>query len=152
MTAQRHLNLSINQRTVLVTLDTVRASLGVDADSIIAKVDAGELRWVWNVSNGTGEVRELRFWAREIVAPELTRELTPAKALELILGDSPLAVRKDWRGVEIAQLLLVSRPQIFRLHEAGELPGVIVGGTLKVKREALKTFLRTRLVGAFQTA
>lgn len=142
--SQRLLNLSINQRTVLVTVDMLRAVLGVDADSINARVDAGEFRWVWNVSAGTGDVRELRFWAREIIAPEQCAKLSLPLALNLILGQE----RLHWRGTEIAHLLLVSRPQIFRLHEAGELPGEIVGHTLRVTRSALVNFLTHRLVQA----
>ena len=141
---QRLLNLSINQRTVLVTVDMVRAALGVDADSVQARVEAGEYRWVWNVSAGRGDVRELRFWAREIIAPETTKHLTVAMALNLILG----LERLHWRGTEIAHLLLVSRPQIFRLHESGELPGEIVGRTLRVTRAAVVHFLTQRLVTA----
>ena len=141
---QRLLNLSINQRTVLVTVDMVRAALGVDADSVQARVEAGEFRWVWNVSAGQGDVRELRFWAREIIAPETTKHLTVAMALNLILG----LERLHWRGTEIAHLLLVSRPQIFRLHESGELPGEIVGRTLRVTRAAVVHFLTQRLVTA----
>ena len=49
MTAQRALNLSISQRTVLVTVDTLRTHLGVDADTILYRIDAGEYRWVLDV-------------------------------------------------------------------------------------------------------
>lgn len=142
MLAQRHLNLSISQRTVLVTLDMVRAVRGVDADTITAQVDAGELRWVWDVSTGEGAIRELRFWAKEIIAPEFCAGLKATKAVAEILGSD----RARWRGVEIAQLLLVSRPQIFRLHESGELRGAVVSGTLYVDRAALEKFLARRLV------
>ena len=142
MLAQRHLNLSISQRTVLVTSDMVRACRGVDADTITAQVDAGELRWVWDVSTGEGDIRELRFWAKEIIAPEFCKGMKPAKAVTEILGSD----RARWRGVEIAQLLLVSRPQIFRLHEAGDLKGEIAGGTLYVNRAVLEKFLTKRLV------
>lgn len=142
MIAQRHLNLSISQRTVLVTVDMVRACRGVDADTIMAQVDAGELRWVWDVSNGAGDVRELRFWAKEIIAPDFTGSLTPREAINQTLGTD----RARWRGVEIAQLLLVSRPHIFRLHEADELRGEIVSGTLYVTRAVLEKFLTERLI------
>jgi hypothetical protein len=142
MIAQRHLNLSISQRTVLVTVDMVRAALGVDADSVTAKVDAGELRWVWDVSCGTGAVRELRFWAKEIIAPEFTRAQSLPQVVAEVLGKE----RLRWRGTEIAHLLLVSRPQIFRLHEAGDLAGEIVGGTLYVTRAVLEKFLIKRRV------
>jgi len=140
---QRSLNLSISARTVLVTLDMVRACRGVDADTVLAQVDAGELRWVWDVSSGGGTVRELRFWAREIIAPEMSANFKPAQVISLVLGTD----RARWRGVEIAQLLLVSRPQIFRLHEAGDLKGDIVGGTLYVARAVVEKFLTQRRVG-----
>jgi hypothetical protein len=145
--AQRHLNLSISQRTVLVTVDMVRACKGVDADTITAQVDAGTLRWVWDVSNGAGAVRELRFWAKEIIVPEFCTALNPAQAINQILGSD----RARWRGVEIAQLLLVSRPHIFRLHEAKELKGDVIGGTLYVNRPVLEKFLTVRLVNFNQS-
>ena len=138
-THQKRLNLSLSARTVLVTTDAVRAALGVDADTIAAKVDAGELRWVWNVALGR-EIAELRFWAREIVAPEFVADYTPAKVVAEILG-----IRSRWRGVELAQLLLVSRPTIMRLVDAGELKGEIVNGAIHVWRAPLEKFLLARL-------
>jgi hypothetical protein len=140
MIAQRHLNLSISQRTVLVTVDMVRAALGVDADSVIAKVEAGELRWVFDVSCG-GSISEWRFWAKEIIAPEFCAGLTLAGAMKEILGSE----RARWRGTEIQHLLLVSRPTVKKLHDDGALPGDIVGGTFSFRRATLETFLRQRL-------
>lgn len=148
MISQRSLNLSISQRTVLVTSDMVRACRGVDADTISAQVDAGELRWVWDVSageargTGQGAIRELRFWAKEIIAPEFCNGMKPTKAITEILGSD----RARWRGVEVAQLLLVSRPHIHKLHELGEIKGDIVGGTLYVLRPVLEKFLTERLI------
>lgn len=142
-TAQRHLNLSISQRTVLVTVDMVRAALGVDADTVSAKVDAGELRWVFDVSLGE-DLRELRFWAKEIISATACHDLTTAQAVKEILGTE----RSRWRGTEIQHLLLVSRPTVMRLHHSSELPGEIIGGTFWAKRAALETFLRARLCAA----
>jgi hypothetical protein len=148
MTAQRSLNLSISQRTVLVTVDALRASLGVDAETILARIDAGEYRWVFDVSavrsrrfHSSKHVRELRVWAKEIIAPEATSSLSQADAVTQIIGK-----RERYYGTEIAQLLLVSRPQIFRLNEGGELDGEIVSGKLWVKRASLEDFLTRRLV------
>lgn len=132
--------LAVSQRTALVTVDFVRACLGVDADSVLARVDAGELRWVWDVSSGQGKVRALRFLSRELAAPERVRNLTPRAVVAELLGN-----RNRWRGVEVAQLLLVSRTQIFRLHKANELSGDIVSGTLWVPRPALENFLLGRV-------
>jgi len=143
MTIQRHLNLPVHQRTVLVTVDTVRAARGVDADTILGQVDAGELRWAWDVSAGKGEVRELRLWAREIIAPEACAKLTAAAVVSSVIGSD----KARWRGTELAQLLLVSRPHIKALADAKELPGQIAAGTLWVARAALEKFLTTRLQG-----
>ena len=143
MIAQRLLNFPpISHRTVLVKIDMLRALWGVDSETISAKVDAGEILWAWDVSAGRGEVRELRFWVRELIAPETVR-LTPAQTIQSVLGEG----RTRWRGVEIAQLLLVSRPHIFKLHESGELPGDIISGVLYVQREAVRAFLASRLIG-----
>lgn len=151
MIAQRHLNLSISNRTVLVTGDMVRAALGVDADTITAKVDAGEFRWVWDVTavegreaRVEGRIRELRFWAKEIVAPQFVARLGVREALAEILGQD----RQRFRGTELQHLLLVSRPQIKRLRDEGLLAGEIVGSTLWVNRSVVETFLTKRLVNS----
>ena len=138
---QRGLNLPLSTRTVLVTLDTLRSVLGVDADSILAKVEAGELRWVFNVAVGD-DVRELRFWAKELIAPEFVTNLTIKQAIAEILGSQ----RARWRGTEIAQLLLVSRPTIMRLVNTEELPGDVIGGVIQVPRASLEKFLLARLL------
>lgn len=147
MIAQRSFNLSISQRTVLVTVDALRVHLGVDADTVLGRIDAGEYRWVFDVSSvrqrrfhSSKHVRELRVWAREIIAPETTARLDEAAAIGEIIGN-----RARYYGTEIAQLLLVSRPQIFRLHENDDLCGDIVGGKLWVKRSVLVEFLTRRL-------
>ena len=140
---QRALNFTISARTALVTLDTVRAALGVDADTVNARVEAGEIRWVWNVALGR-EIAELRFWAREFTQPEIVAaaDYSPAKVVAEIIGS-----RSRWRGVEIAQLLLVSRPTIKSLVDSRALKGEVVNGAIHVWRGPLEKFLLARLVG-----
>jgi hypothetical protein len=142
MISQRHLNLSISQRTVLVTMDMVRAALGLDADSVMARVEAGELRWVFDIATGS-QISELRFWAKEIIAPEFCAGLTLAQAMKEILGSE----RARWRGTEIQHLLLVSRPTVKKLHDDGRLPGDLVNGTFSFRRAAVESFLRAAIVG-----
>jgi len=148
MTSQRSFNLSVSQRTVLITVDALRAHLGVDADTILARIDAGDYRWVFDVSavrsrrfHSAKHVRELRIWANEVIAPEFVAALTEEQAVAEIIGG-----RERYYGTEIAQLLLVSRPQIFRLNQGKELDGEIVGGKLWVGRAVLADFLLRRLV------
>ncbi len=150
MIAQRQLNLSISQRTVLVNTEALRAALGVDAETIYAKVDSGEFRWVWDVSaagegreaRGDGRIRELRFLVREVTSPDSLAGFDLAGVLQLMLGSE----RQRWQGVELAQMLLISRPQVKRLSDAGDLAGDVVSGKLWVKRSVVEKFLNARLV------
>ena len=149
------LNLALHQRTALVTVETARAALGIDADSVLARIDAGLLRWAWDVSaspppprhspaqrDDGGSLREIRLWARELIAPELCADLDPAHAIRLVIGLD----RDRLRAVEVAQLLLISRPTIMRLVAAGELQGPRTGHAQLVQRSSLAAFLARRLI------
>lgn len=149
MTAtQPSLNLAIHQRTVLVDMATVRAHLGVDADTVAARIESGELRWVFDLALGLkppgpkGKKRELRFWSRELIAPETCPD-NERDALAAILGNHSLG----WRGTEIATLLLVSRPTVRKMVAGNFLEGVVVKKTIRSTTEALANFLALRLVG-----
>jgi hypothetical protein len=134
-----NLQVSLSQRTVLVPTDVVRAVLGVDTEAVVEKVDAGELMWVFNVS-AKSNIRELRFWVRELQSPECGR-LSSEEAVQRILGDR----RQRWCGTQIQQLLMISRPSVMRWHRAGDLPGEKVGRTFWTTRTALEQFLTSRL-------
>lgn len=146
---QTALALSLSQRTVLVTMETVRAALGLDAETITQRVDSGELRWVFDVSAVTAACaerngrRELRFWSKEIVAPEFCRGVTPDQAADQIVG---VATREWLRSGEVAHLLLVSDPHVGRLWQRGFLSGEITGRSLKLRRASLITWLQSRLI------
>jgi hypothetical protein len=141
MTAQPLLNIQLSQRTVLVDVNSVRAALGIDADSVSAKIDNGELQWVFDVSTSRTKIRELRFWAREVIAPESVAFLSLSKVISQIVPQS-----RDWfHGSEIAHLLLISRPTLMLL--SGELKGEIINHSLRVKRTALEKFLALRCDG-----
>ncbi len=131
---------ALSPRTALVSTDVVRAVLGVDAAAVASLVESGELAWVFDLSARQGKMRELRYWARELFAPEQC-QITPARAIQLILGKR----RQRWRGTEIEQLLLASRPTILRWHRSGDLPGERIDHTFWVNREDLANFLRSRL-------
>jgi len=131
---------AFSRRTALVSIDVVRAVLGVDAITVGTMVDAGELAWVFDISATKGSQRELRFWTRELFEPEHCR-MSTGRALQMIMGKS----RQRWRGTEIEQLLLASRASILRWNRAGDLPGETVDHTFWVSRESLATFLKSRL-------
>lgn len=137
------LRLSLSARTVLVTIDTLRAVQGVDAEAIWAGVDEGRWHWVFDVAaHRRRNLRELRFWARELIAPADCARLTIDEALAGILGTG----RNYLRGSEVAQLLLVCRPTVFRLWQEGELRGAVAHRILKITRASLARFLQRRLL------
>lgn len=135
---QRSLALAVPCETPLVEIGTVRAVRRVDADTIHDEVDEGKYRWVWNVSALRGEIRELRFWTRELHEPAAVANLSVPEVVNQILGP-----QAEWRGPEIAQLLIVSRPTVHRLQ--AELGAVLVGGVIKCRRDGLARWLKARL-------
>jgi hypothetical protein len=106
---------------------------------VAEKVELGELQWVFNVSVGKSNIRELRFWARELQSPECGR-MASGQALQHILGE-----REEWCGSQIQQLLMISRPSVTRWQRSGDLPGRKVGRTFWTTRAALEQFLKERL-------
>jgi len=140
---QMSLNLPIAARTVFVDLGTVRAALGVDAESVLAKVDAGELRWVFDIGIGT-EKRELRFWARELIAPGLCEALNLDQALIQILNGG-VTIRRG----EIERQWVVSHVTVMRWIREGLVFQYAPG---QIARESLARFLKERCVGADVTA
>ncbi|HEV2691417.1 MAG TPA: hypothetical protein VG347_00825 [Verrucomicrobiae bacterium] len=139
---QRSLNLSISQRTVLVSVETVRASLGCDAESVFAKVDNGGLRWVFDVSvehgGHCGTQRELRFWTGEIVAAENAAKQTETQVIAAIIGKGA-SVRRG----EIERQWVVSAQHVMRLIKAKELA---LASVSHVSRASLESFLKRRLI------
>jgi hypothetical protein len=138
---QRSLAMPVNQRTVLVDTNGVRMAMGIDADSVFALVDHGQLRWVFDVST-RGAIRELRYWAAEVIAPEQVARLELDQVVDRILPRN-----RAWlHGSEIAHLLLVSRPTVSVLRE--QMRGEIVGHSIRAKREDVARFLASRHAAA----
>jgi hypothetical protein len=163
----------LHPRTVLVGMETARALLGVDADGVQARVDAGRLRWVWDISARPGPAAAPR-WLR---APR-SRSTTAKRAdpgcsvsdhrpvRELRLWARELAApdlfdrlrlrqvlpmilgqeRRRWRSGEVARLLLCSRPAMKRLAETGQLTGSLRDGIRWFTRDTLASFLTRRLL------
>jgi hypothetical protein len=145
------LHLPLHPSTALVTLDLVRAVSGLDTERVWTRVESGRLRWVWDISARShpggaacrGEVRELRFWAAELVAPEHCRYLQVEQVLSTVLGGQ----RQHWTSIEVAQRWLCSRAILKRLVDAGELAGPLRARTRWLTRASMADFLRRRLVG-----
>src|SRR5262245_34663722 len=129
--------------THLVTTDTVRALKGCSSDAVQCLVESGQLRWVWDVNaRRTRQISELRYWLPELLG-KIPHNATLPDVIRQILGQH----RQAFRGVEVAQILLLSRPSIQRLRKSGALKGKIRGSTLWIKRPALEQFFNVRFIG-----
>lgn len=114
---------------------------GVSADVVYEMADGDGLQWVWNFAvNPKGKIRCLRFLAREVIAPETTRNLRLDEVLALILGD-----RKNFHAGEACQLLRVRRPTLGKLRD--QLAGKLRSGGAFIPSSGLRDFLRNRWLG-----
>lgn len=146
---QRLLHLTLNQRTTLVTVDTARAVLGVDAESVAAMVDDGRLPAVWDIALPGAHRRELRIWAGSLeesfkIQDSSFKPGSPLETenlkLETLIGTS----RETLRGAEVERLLCCSAQHVQALHKAGEIAGTVVGHTRHITRASLEAFLARR--------
>lgn len=137
---QPTLNLPINRRALLLTVDTVAASRGVTPETVYEDVDSGRLLWVWNVAaNPNGTIRDLRFFAQEVIAPEFAKRQTLAQVIKLLVP------QREWlRNWELEHLLAVRRPTLVALRE--ELRAVVADGAVRIPRAALVNFFQRRIV------
>ena len=152
MTAlQTQLPLVVHRRTALVTVDTARAVLGVDADTILARIELGAIRWAWDIGmHGRATDRvipEYRLWARELfsqppIIPAAPSQLTPQEVIHAVIGVERLRMTR----VEVAHLLLCSRPHIMALVRVGELQADDANPLNFVTRLSLGKFLESRLL------
>lgn len=129
--------VTMSQRTVLLTMETVRAVLGTDAEAVWAMVDNGGLRWVFDISVQPAALRQLRFWTGEIVAPEQAATQTPDQVIAGILGHG-----ESRRRGEIERQWICSAQHVMRLIKEGELDLI---GPQKISRASLAAFLKRRL-------
>src|SRR6478736_5952160 len=99
--------MAASPNSQLVTMDTARVITGQCADAIRCKMESGTIRFAWNIGTGKRIVAP-RFWLKALTDPAGVARLSLPEAIAMILG----AQRQRWRGVEVAQLLMASRPQI----------------------------------------
>lgn len=135
--------VTFSPRIKLVTLSTVRAVRGTDAETAINMVDnflhEKHIRFAFNIGlHLGGSARDFRFFATEIVAPELVKKFTIEEAIVEILGNKDRLTRTE---TEIAWT--ASATQIGRLIKAGFLE--LKGNYLT--RASLEAFLFARWSG-----
>lgn len=131
-----------SERVAFVTLAAVRSRFGCAAETVLSRVDDAtredHLRWVFNLSATGGYRRELRFWVREIVAPETCGRLTLAEVVDLILGR-----REHFRRGELEIEWVCNHMTISALLRSRALK--LQAG--KIPRSSLCAFLKTRWIG-----
>lgn len=140
------IRLPLSPRVPLVKLDTVVAARGEYPYTIHAHVEAGTLRWVFNLATRPGSTsRDLRFWSREIsafAAGQFAEHAALRRAgIEEVL-DAILGCREEFHTGETCLLLGVRRPTLKLLRkELGRSSGELF------RRDVLEQFLKRRLVG-----
>lgn len=131
---------TLNQRTVLMKVDSVMDMRGVSADVVYEMADGG-FQWVWNVAvEPAAQIRALRFWSREVITPEITRNLAIDEVITLILGE-----RKNFQAGEVCQLLRVRRPTLINLRD--QLCGHLGAHGAVFPHVGLHKFLKSRWLG-----
>lgn len=155
---QLPLGLPLHVRTVMVTVETVRAALHVDAQTVWDWIDDGTIYHAWDISatpGGPTAQRELRIWMRDvlILADELRTVSKPTIATrQFPAGLQPDVVdaiigtqRGRLSAVELTYALCCSRQHIHNLWRAGSLTGARVSHSLYIDRPSFVRFLEARL-------
>jgi len=135
--------VTISPRVKLVTLSTVRAIRGTDAETVTNMVDnmihPQHIRFAFNVSHKSGKgVRDLRFWMVELAAPVLVRKFSVQDVIGEILGS-----RESFQRGELEIQWTCSATLIGKLIKERLLT---LRGRL-ITRKSLETFLFSRFSG-----
>jgi hypothetical protein len=133
-----HPQLPLHRHTVFVGMESVRAVLGLDTERVLARVDTGHFRWVFDLGGGGGAKRELRFWVREIILPG-THKLGLPAVIRAIIGDHLSLRRGELERQWLLSHVTVAR-WIARRQLALQQPG-------RITRESVEQFLISRWVG-----
>ncbi|MBX3732612.1 MAG: hypothetical protein KF791_08465 [Verrucomicrobiae bacterium] len=149
-TRTRTSHLDVSSAVSLVSVDTARAVLGMDTESVADQVDRGRLRWVWDfASPGSETRRELRFWALELVRYHCdpgTMSPHPEDLLRVIaevIGPTPGGRQ---RAAVLAIRFSISAQLIMDMVRAGVWAEDRVQHTRFIRRHSLENFLQARLI------
>jgi hypothetical protein len=144
------MNPTAQNMSPLAKIDGVALLTRKPIDLIRAMADGGDLvegryQWVWNVAvNPQGEIRDLRFWIGEVLAPKRQAPLELAEVIKCLLPEN----RRDFPAGEVCALLQVRRPTLLELRE--ELQGRERVGSNFYPRAGLVKFFTTRWLGKKQ--
>lgn len=137
----------VTWRPVLVDTRIAMAELGFTAKTIREMRDAGEMRWVWDVSVPAADIENTRFWLGELMRLKTgdagARNLPVAEVRPCVVGHE---TQPELRSLTVCNLLLVTHPTLLALHRAGELRGRVDRCVRWIERASLVEFLSRRLI------
>ncbi len=141
---QIRLALPVAQATTLVTVDTARAALGVDAETVTGLCESGQLV-AFELQTATAARREIRIWVDSIRGhiDGIRAAADPAEEIEAIIGHTAA----EWIAcTQVAQRFCVHRRSVYRWTDEGDLDAHLVGRVLQVRRSSLVPFLNGRRI------
>lgn len=144
-----HLHLADGPiKSAFCGIETVSCVTGISVDHVYEMVEHGRYIWVWNVSVGLGNRRELRFWSREINDP---RSVAKLKFDAVIQAAVPFRTHGQCDGLrnwELRHLLRLSKPSLTAMRE--ELGISETGRNLFIPRANIEQFFRRRWMGSLK--
>jgi hypothetical protein len=140
-----------NPRTILATVGAAQFCSGLHRDVLNGVVDGPALfdnyKWVWNVAaDPEGEIKCLRFWSRELIAPQTVKGWNLDRVIKSIL---PPGRKQYHSGYVETTLLSISGPLLMDLRP--QLNGQLAANSSFFTRQGLEKFLRARWLGAERT-
>lgn len=139
------LPITVAQSTTLVTIDTARAVLGIDAVSVTALCESGEIRYAFDLASDANHRREIRIWAESLAQYKSGRRLEADDrgAIESIVGH-PLS---QWIACsQVAQRFTIHRRTVYRWAEAHLITANQNNHSYHVLRVSLTQFLQSRRI------
>lgn len=137
----------VEWRPVLVDTRIAMSQLGFTAETIHEMREAGELRWVWDVSVKAAEIQSARYWVGELIRLKTgdtsARQMVAADVIARVVGHE---TQLRLRSLTVCHLLLITHPTLQFLHREGELRGEVERGVRWTDRQSLIEFLTRRLI------
>lgn len=134
-------------RPILVDTRIAMSELGFSHWTIQQMREAGELRWVWDVSVKANQIESVRFWLGELMRLKTgdlgARNMGQDDVIQAVVGHE---TQTHLRSQTVCDMLLITHPTLMALHGAEELAGEVVLGVRQTTRESLVGFLGRRLL------